>query len=76
MNKRVKFIELPAIEEKLNTNIYVVYITDLPIIQPDVNLYNHLLYKSENRHNGEHWLVYDNVHPHFHLIINIRKFFG
>ena len=26
--------------------------------------------------NGEHWLVYDNVHSHFHVIINIRKFFG
>ena len=75
-NKRLSFIEIPAIEEKLNTNIYILDIRDLLIIKPDVNLYNHLWYKSENRHNGEHWLLYDNVHSHFHVITNIRKFFG
>ena len=34
------------------------------------------MYKSENRHNGEHWLLYDNIHSHLHVITDIRKFFG
>jgi hypothetical protein len=46
------------------------------MIKPDVNLLNHLMYKSENRHTGEHWLLYDSVHAHFHVITDIRKFVG
>ena len=34
------------------------------------------MYKSENRHNGEQWLLYDNVHSHCHVITNIRKLVG
>jgi hypothetical protein len=34
------------------------------------------MYKSENRHTGEHWLLYDSVHAHFHVITDIRKFVG
>ena len=75
-NKRVSFIEIPAIEEQLNTNIYSLDIRDLPIIKADVHLYNHLVYKSENTHNGEHWLLCDSVHSHFHVITDIRKLFG
>ena len=52
-NNRVNFIEIPTIEEKLDTTIYSLYIRDLLIIKADVNLYNHLLYKAEHRHNGE-----------------------
>ena len=76
LNKSVSFIELPAIEEKLNTNMHMLDIRGLPSIKADVNLYKHLLYKSENRHNGEHWLLYENVHSHLHVITNLRKFFG
>ena len=65
-NTCVNFIEIPAIEEKLNTNIYSLDIRYLLIIKPDVNLYNHLLYKFENKHNVEHWVLYAKVHSHFH----------
>ena len=27
-------------------------------------------------HNGEDWLLYDNVPSHLHVIIDIRKLFG
>ena len=30
----------------------------------------------KTKHNGEHWLLHDNVHSHFHVIPNIRKFVG
>ena len=75
-DKRVNFIEVPAIEEKLNTSIYSLDIRDLPITKPDVKLYNHSLYNSERRHTGEHWLVYDNINSHFHVVTNIRKLCG
>jgi hypothetical protein len=75
-NKCVNFIALSVMAGKLNTNIYILEIGDLHIIKPDVNLYNHLLYKSENIHNGEHCLLYDSVHSHFHVITDIRKCFG
>jgi hypothetical protein len=32
--------------------------------------------KSENRNNGAHWLLYDNVHCHFLAITDIRKLLG
>ena len=75
-DKPVNFTEIAGIEEKLNTNIYILDIRDLPIIKANINLYNHLIYKSENKHNGEHWLLYDNINSHFHVITDIRKFFN
>lgn len=66
--RRVNFIGLPNVEEKVNTNIYMLDIRDLPIIKPDVNLYNHACFKYENRNNGAHWLLYDSVHCHCHVI--------
>ena len=76
VNNRANCIEIPNIDENLNTNIYSLDIRDLRIIKADVNLLYHLFYKSENMHNGEHWILYDNVHSHFHVITDIRKFLG
>ena len=75
-NKRVICLGIPTIEEQLNTHIYSLDTRDVPVIKADVNLYNNLLYKSESRHNGEHWLLYDSAHSRFHVITDIRKFIG
>ena len=73
LNKCVNFMELPDIEEQ---RIFILYILDLLIIKADARLYNHLLYKPEHRHIGEHWLLYDNVHSHVHVMSDIHKFVG
>jgi hypothetical protein len=45
----VSLTELEAIEDKLNCNIYVLNIRDLPLHRTETHLYNGLLYYSENK---------------------------
>ena len=45
----VSLTELEAIEDKLNWNIYVLNIRDLPLHRTETHLYNSLLYYSENK---------------------------
>ena len=50
-------------------------IRNLDITKADINLYNHLLYKSENRNTRTHCLLYDTLNKHYHAISDTRKFF-
>ena len=74
-NTYINFLQLPYIEEKLNTNIYIINVRGL-IFKQNINLNSILAYKSEYRNNGQHYLLYDNINKHFHVITDIRKFFG
>ena len=74
-NEMVKLEDIHKIEEVLNENICVLNIRNLPIINADISIYNHCLYKSDSRDTRTHWLLFDSKNLHFHVISDIRKFF-
>ena len=67
--------QLETIEDKLNCNIYVLNIRDLPLHRTDIHLYNSLMYFSEERQTNKYWLLYDEINKHFHVLTNTRTFF-
>jgi hypothetical protein len=40
----------------------------------NVNIFNLLMYKSENRHREHYFLLYDNINEHYDCITDIKKF--
>jgi hypothetical protein len=70
----VSLTELEAIENKLNCNIYVLNLRDLPLHRTETHVYNSLLYYSENKETRKYWWLFDEMNKHFHVITDIRKF--
>ena len=66
--------QIPIIEEALKTNIYILNIRDLPMFSKDMHLYNSLMYMNNDQvYDNQYWLLYDDVHEHFHVSTNIKK---
>jgi hypothetical protein len=66
--------QLETIEDKLNCNIYVLNIRDLPLHKTYSHLYNSLMYLSDDRQTNKYWLLCDDINKHFHGLRNIRIF--
>ena len=73
-NKPVAINYLCLVEETSNININVIELQNIPILGGNVNLFNCLLYKSENRNTTTHHLLLGNEKEHFHSITDIRAF--
>ena len=73
-NKPVAINYLCLVEEVFNININVIELQNIPILGGNVNLFNCLLYRSENRKTATHYLLFDNEKGHFHSITNIKAF--
>ena len=67
----IHFITL--VEETYNININVVDKHNIPILGGNVNLYNCLMYKSENRNTKHYFLLYDDIAKHYDCITDIKK---
>ena len=74
-NKLVSLGELDAIEHKLNCNLYILNIRDLPLHPTNTHLYNMLLYCSDDRQSNKYWLLYDDINEHFHALTDVREIF-
>ena len=75
-DEKVSMDQIPIIEEALKTNIYILNIRDLPMFSKDMHLYNSLMYMNNDQvYDQQYWLLYDDVHEHFHVITNIKNFF-
>ena len=48
----------------------------MPILGGNVNIFNSLLYKSDNRDTLTHYLLYDSEKVHYNLITDIKAFLG
>ncbi len=78
-DKTVAFDDIQIVEEKLQCNILVLDIEQIPIFRTTSNIYNSLMYKNSScRHGGQFkstdqfWLLHDN--DHYHSINNIKAF--
>jgi hypothetical protein len=48
----------------------------IPMLGSNINLWNCLMYRSENRHKKHYFLLYDDVNQHYDCITNIKAFLG
>ena len=76
-NKPIALDEIAIVEDKLQINIFVLNMRDLPITNIPINLFEYLMYKNHKNYNGSKiWLLYDDVNEHYHMITTIRNFMG
>jgi len=73
-NEPISFLHLPLIEEKLDCNIYVIDLNNIPFLDSNINIWNNLMYKSENKNKNQYYFLYDNIEEHYDCIINIKGF--
>ena len=72
-NKPVSFDEIPIVESKLQCNIMILDIDNIPILKTTSNIYNTLMYKNSNiKTCNQFWLLHDT--DHYHSINNIKGF--
>ena len=78
-NRPVGFDDIQTVEEKLQCNILVLDIEQMPILSTTSNIYNSLMYKNSSTRTGhslkpntQYWLLHDN--NHYHSINNIKAF--
>ena len=73
-NEPVSFEWVPLVEEALNINIYIMDMTNIPLLGSALNLWecDGLMYKTEERQTEKQWLLYDE--NHYHVINNIIAF--
>jgi hypothetical protein len=70
-------ISLPTIgivEQALDINIYVISLSNIPILGSSINIWDILLYKSDDRGKEKYFLLYDDIAEHFDAITNIKAF--
>ena len=75
-NELVSLSEMETIEDKLNCNLYILNIRDLPLHETNTHLYNMLLYFSDDKQSNKYWLLYDGINEHFHALTDVRKIFN
>ncbi len=64
------------VEKTYNININVIEMQNLPILGGNVNIFNSLLYKSDDRDTITHYLLYDSEKEHYNAITDIKAFLG
>jgi hypothetical protein len=64
------------VEKTYNININVIELQNLPSLGGNVNIFNSLLYKSDNRDTMTHYLLYDSEKEHYNAITDIKAFLG
>ena len=77
-DKPVSLLVLPLVEEKLNCNIYILDVYNIPMLGSTISLMmgDALMYKSENRSSQRYFLLYDGVKQHYDCMTDIKKFLG
>ena len=68
-------ISLPTIgivEQALDINIYVINLSNIPILGSSINIWDVLIYKSDDRGREKYFLLYDDIAEHFDAITNIK----
>ena len=73
-NKPVPLHFICLVEEAFNININVIDKYNIPMLGSNVNIFNLLMYKSDNRHREHYFLLYDNINEHYDCITDIKKF--
>lgn len=72
-NKPVSFDEIPMVEKKINCNIMILDMENIPILKTTSNIYNTLMYKNSHvKSCNQYWLLHDT--DHYHAINNIKGF--
>ena len=72
-NKPVSFDEIPKIEKKINGQILILDMEQIPVLQTTSSIYNSLMYKNDEvKSDKQFWLLHD--FDHYHAINNIKKF--
>jgi hypothetical protein len=72
-NNPVAFTDIHKIEEKLNINIMILNIDELPILKCCNSIHGSLMYyNQEIKGTDQYWLLFDE--DHYHSINNIRGF--
>jgi hypothetical protein len=72
----VRLDSIIFVEKTYNININVIELQNLPILGGNVNIFNSLLYKSDNRDTITHYLLYDSEKVHYNAITDIKAFLG
>ena len=72
----VRLDSIIFVEKTYNININVIELQNLPILGGSVNIFNSLLYKSDNRDTITHYLLYDSEKVHYNAITDIKAFLG
>ena len=73
-NKPTPLHFICLVEEAYNININVIDKYNVPMLGCNVNIFNCLMYKSENRHTKHYFLRYDSINEHYDAISDIKKF--
>eukprot|EP00973_Karenia_brevis_P073683 10240597-Karenia_brevis.AAC.1 len=69
----VSFDEIPVVEGKLQCNIIVLDMENIPVLNTTSNIYNTLMYKNNDiKGSSQYWLLHDS--DHYHSINNIKGF--
>ena len=68
----VSFLDLPLVEETFTCNIYGLDLNNIPVLGSKIDVWNILMYKSDNRNTEQYWLLFDE--NHYHTRNNIRGF--
>ena len=70
----MNFLHIPQIEEALDCNIYIVDMDNIPILGSKIDVWNVLMYKTDDRKKEKYWVLFYN--GHYHAITNIKGFFS
>jgi hypothetical protein len=71
----VRLDSIILVEKTYNININVIELQNLPILGGNVNIFNSLLYRSDNRDTLTQYLLYDGEKVHYNAITDIKRFF-
>jgi Pyruvate/2-oxoacid:ferredoxin oxidoreductase delta subunit len=71
-NQPISTFSIPFVEDTYDCNIYILNLNQIPMLGSNINLWNCLLYKTNNRHKKQYFLLYDDVNQHYDCITNIK----